>query len=141
MELAMSNRKVRTDKFLITETSLVQIEKLAGLGMNMEQIASVLNISPDTLYRRMKEGEFELSAAILRGRTLANMKVAEKAYELALAGDVSMIKYILSSKAGWTEKSQIIHEGLSQNVTVIVGDQLKKMAEEVLLSQREDENE
>ncbi len=137
----MSSRKVRADKFLITEMSLVQIEKLAGLGMSMEQIASVFNVSPDTLYRRMKEGNAELSAAILRGKTLAIQKVAEKAFELALAGDVGMIRYILSAKGGWSEKSQIFHEGLSQNVTVIVGDQLKKMAEEVLLSQKDVENE
>lgn len=135
----MSKRKIRSDKFLVSESDLVKIENLAALGLNMDQIASVLNISADTLYRRCSEGDSDLSASILRGRTRAIQQIAEKAFELALEGDVGLIKYILSCKGGWTDKSQIIHDGYSQNIQITVNnDSLKRMAKELIKSMEED---
>lgn len=137
----MSKRKTRSDKFDLAPTDLGKVENLAALGLNMEQIASIFNVSADTFYRRCNEGNSELSAAILRGRTRSIQRVAEKAFQLALEGDVGLIKYILSCKGGWTEKSQIFHEGYSQNVNVSISNEtLKQMAEEVLISLK-DENE
>lgn len=131
----MKKRSIRSDKFLVTKEDLLKIENLAALGLNMDQIASVFNVSADTLYRRCKEGNSDLSASILKGRTRAIQKIAEKAFELALEGDVGLIKYILSCKGGWTEKSQIIHEGYSQNVQINVSNEsLKRMAEELIIS-------
>lgn len=137
----MNKRKIRSDKFLVNEDDLQKIENLAALGLNMDQIASVFGLSADTLYRRCKEGNTDLSASILKGRTRAIQKIAEKAFELALEGDVGLIKYILSCKGGWTEKSQIIHEGYSQNIQVNVSNELlKAMAEELIISM-EDQDE
>lgn len=137
----MSKRKTRKDKFIVAKSDLDKIENLAALGLNMDQIASVFNVSADTLYRRCNEGNTDLSASILKGRTRAIQQIAEKAFELALDGDVGLIKYILSCKGGWTEKSQIIHDGYSQNIQVTVNnDSLKRMAEEIIKSM-EGENE
>lgn len=131
----MKTRKSRSDKFLVNEDDIQMIENLAALGLNMDQIASVFNVSADTLYRRCKDGNTDLSASILKGRTRAVQKIAEKAFELALEGDVGLIKYILSCKGGWTEKSQIIHEGYTQNIQVNVSSELlKAMAKELIIS-------
>ena len=135
----MTKRKTRMDKFMVTTEDITKVENLAALGLNMDQIASVFNVSSDTFYRRCNEGDSDLSAAILRGRTRSIQKVAEKAFQLALEGDVGLIKYILSCKGGWTEKSQIFHEGYSQNINVsVTNDSLKQMAEEVLNSLKEE---
>lgn len=131
----MTNRKTRLDKINFSEEDIIKIENLAALGLNMEQIASIFNISSDTLYRRCNEEDSNLSATILRGRSKAIQKVSEKAFELALRGDVGLIKYILSCKGGWTEKSQLIHEGTGTNIKITIDDRrLRMMAQEVLNS-------
>lgn len=44
------------------------------------------------------------------GKSKAIYKVAHKAYELAIDGNVAMIKYFLSCRGGWSEKLQIIED-------------------------------
>lgn len=103
-------RKIRSDKFLFSPSEIKRIEKMAALGLSVVQISSLYDISTDTFYRRCKEENFDLSAALHRGKAKAIGKVAQKAYELALAGDVSMIKYYLSCMGGWSQKSQLTTE-------------------------------
>lgn len=103
-------RKVRSDKFNFSDIDIKKIEKMASLGLSINQISAIFGISTDTFYRRCQEINCDLSAAVTRGRAKAICNVAQKAYDLAIAGDTSMIKYYLSSMAGWSEKSQLIHE-------------------------------
>jgi hypothetical protein len=103
----MSKRKVRKDKIKLTTKDLNQIETMAGLGFTQIQICNVLGISVDTLKRRLKEGDKELSAVISKGKVNALSKIAKKAYTLAISGNTSMIKYFLSCQGGWSEKEQI----------------------------------
>ncbi len=79
-----------------------------------EQIASIFGVSTDTIYRRMNEGNLDLSEALSRGKSKAIFKIANKAYKLALEGNVSMIKYFLSCRGGWSEKLQIIEDNRVQ---------------------------
>ncbi len=104
------SRKVRSDKIIFNKSDIRKMEKLAALGFTIEQIACFFDISRDTLYRRCNEPNSELSATLLRGRTRSIQKIAEKAFNLALEGDVQMIKYILSCKGGWRDNSQINSE-------------------------------
>lgn len=103
-------RKTRSDKFNFTNSDMKKIEKMASLGLSISQISTIFGISTDTFYRRANEANCDLSAAITRGKSKATLAVAQKAYELAIAGDTSMIKYYLSSIAGWSEKSQLKNE-------------------------------
>jgi predicted DNA-binding protein (UPF0251 family)/predicted RNA-binding protein len=105
-----NNRKTRTDKIQLTQRDLKQIEKLSSFGLNQVQICSVLGISVDTLRRRLKEDNKELAAVLLKGKTEALTKVAKKAYDLAIKGNVSMIKYYLSTQGGWNENQQITQD-------------------------------
>lgn len=136
----MRSRKTRKDKISFSSEDIRKVEKLAALGLNMDQIASIFSTSSDTLYRRCNEGNTDLSAAIQRGRALSIKKVSQKAFELALEGDVGLIKYILSCKGGWSEKSQITLQGGDRPISIsasISDDQLKKMANEYLESKGE----
>jgi hypothetical protein len=103
----MLKRKERSDKITISKKDLRQIETMAGLGFNQKQICSVLDISVDTLRRRLKDGDQYLSAVVTKGKTEALSKVAKKAYSMAVSGNTGMIKYFLNCQGGWSEKQQI----------------------------------
>lgn len=128
----MRKRKTRCDKISISKEQLIVMEKLAGFGLTVKQICHVLGFSPDTVYRRINEGDDEISATLLRGKSASLSKVAEKAFELALNGDSGMIKYILSTQGGWSEKSQITVNGGENPLLIsnITDKQLKRMAHE-----------
>jgi hypothetical protein len=104
------NRKTRSDKVAFDDKDIRKIESMSAMGLSIEQIASIFNISTDTIYRRMKEGNIDLSAALSKGKSKAIYKIANKAYQLALEGSPSMIKYFLSCRGNWSEKSQITVE-------------------------------
>lgn len=137
----MQKRKTRKDKIVFSSEQLQIMERLAGHGLTVKQICYIMGVSPDTIYRRIAEGCDELSAILQRGKAIAISKVAEVAYELALEGDSGMIKYILSTQAGWTEKSQITIEGGENPLLVsnISDSQVKRMAKEFLSEESSDE--
>ncbi len=103
-------RKERSDKITFDKKDISKIETMSAMGLSINQIG----ISTDTMYRRMNEGNINLSAALSRGKSKAIYKVAHKAYELAIDGNVAMIKYFLSCRGGWSEKLQIIEDNRVQ---------------------------
>ena len=103
-------RKQRSDKITFSTKDISKIESMAAMGLSLEQIASIFGVSTDTIYRRMNEGNLDLSEALSRGKSKALYKIANKAYKLAMEGNVSMIKYFLSCRGGWSEKLQIIED-------------------------------
>lgn len=138
----MRRRKTRSDKIVLTDEQYEIMEKLAGLGLTIKQICSIIGVSHQTLYRRLKEDGIEkISVTLSRGRSVAISKVAAKAFDLALEGDSSMIKYILSTQGGWTEKSQITIEGGENPLVVssISDEQIQRMAREFLAKDEENE--
>lgn len=125
-------RKKRSDKFIFSEIDVKKIEKMASLGLSINQISAIFEISTDTFYRRCKEVDCDLSAAVTRGKAKAICNVAQKAYDLAIQGDTSMIKYYLSSIGGWSEKTQINNETEppKQGFTVNIQDVLDSLSDE-----------
>lgn len=112
------SRRIRKDKIIFDSEDNLKVEQLAAFGLNIEEIGSVFGVSSDTLYRRCKEGDIDLSAAIKRGRAKAIYKVAEKAFELAMKGDSGMIKYILSCKGGWVQNSQVNQDNENDELVI-----------------------
>lgn len=64
-------------------TMCVVVEKLAKLGCTNEEMADVLDISPDTFYRWMNEHD-AFSEARARGGVIADANVASRLYERAM---------------------------------------------------------
>ena len=94
---------------------------MSALGLNQEQICSVLKVSA----RFNEELKIlRIAAAISRGRAKSNLLISKKAYELAMGGNAGMIKYILSCQAGWSDKphlvdeSDVIMEELEEKTTI-----------------------
>jgi hypothetical protein len=76
-----------------------QIEKLAAIMCTMEEIASVVECSVDTLERRYAE-------VIKRGRERGKMSLKRKQYETAMKGNVSMLIWLGKQHLGQRDKSK-----------------------------------
>ena len=103
---------------LKTEDTQNRVYILATVGTRHEDIATVLNISHDTLVKYYKE---ELD----KGRIEANASVAETLFKQAKEGNTTAMIFWLKSRAKWKETSQ--HEisgnpdGTPVEVKIITG--------------------
>jgi hypothetical protein len=84
---------------LKTEDTRNKVYTLAVVGTRHEDIATVLNISHDTLVKYYKE---ELD----KGRIEANASVAETLFKQAKEGNTTAMIFWLKSRAKWKETSQ-----------------------------------
>lgn len=109
-----------TCKFIITDKVIEQVEHLAGLGLNIEEIAEMLQISPATLARRKKDNaSFEM--AIRRGRLKAQVTVSNALYEKATDNkDTSAMIFYLKNRSPekWSDKRKIDHTSSDGSVTM-----------------------
>lgn len=98
-------RKTRSDKWEPTPEDLAKIETLAGHGLPIEQIASLIGISKPTLDRHKSENSM-ISDAIMRGRSKAHSNVAQTAYKMAKDGHPRVLQFWLKCQAGWREHGE-----------------------------------
>lgn len=92
-----------TQKRLITEDEIVQCGKLAGIGLNIKQIADFIGVSKKTLDRRMAD-QPELLDSIEKGRSKAAASVMKTAFEMATSGQhPTFTMFWLKCRAGWSE--------------------------------------
>ena len=104
--LPIDNVEIETDKtgkgrppHLPTADTRIKVYTLSTVGTRHEDIASVLNISHDTLVKYYKE---ELD----KGRIEANASVAETLFKQAKEGNTTAMIFWLKSRAKWKETSQ-----------------------------------
>lgn len=74
------------------------IRNLASEGYPQEVIAKVVGISRSTLKRRCPQELHD-------GSLLAIARLAAVAYEMAIAGDIKMLQFLLKCRMGWSEPS------------------------------------
>lgn len=79
-----------------TEKDRHQAETLSGLGIPQEMIATILQISQDTLARHYRE---ELD----RGLAKAATQIAGWAFDSARKGNVTMRIFLAKTRLGWRE--------------------------------------
>lgn len=92
------------------DIDLEEVETLAGLGFDHDEIALSLGISISTFKRRKADNElFEL--AIKRGKAKAKRKVTNKLMEKIEAGDLGAIIWYEKTRLGFSEKIVNAHEG------------------------------
>lgn len=92
------------------EIDLEEVEKLAGYGLDHDDIALSLGISISTFKRRKSDNElFEL--AIKRGKAKAKRTVTSKLMEKIEAGDLGAIIWYEKTRLGFSEKVVNAHEG------------------------------
>jgi malonyl CoA-acyl carrier protein transacylase len=89
----------------LSPEELKQIASLAGIGLNTEQIASVMGMSRETLKRRIKETDTE---PIKNGRALALSNVGKTLYQMAVSGkNPAATFFYLKTRGGWREKDRV----------------------------------
>ena len=87
------------------EIDLVQVESLAGRGLNEGQVADALGICRDTLIRRKKKYS-EFSDALKKGQAKGVAKVANALFEQGMNGQTAAAIFYMKNRAGWTDKQQ-----------------------------------
>jgi len=104
-------RATRSDKWEVSsEEQLKQIESMAGIGLNYEQISAIFGISSRTFDRRIaeNEGNNPLNVALRRGRAVAISNVAKAAYNMAIKEkQPTMTQFFLCCKGGWRDTTHI----------------------------------
>ena len=86
--------------------SLKQVEKLASIGLNEQQIADSLGIHGDTMRRRKKKYT-EFCEALSRGQAKGIEKVVSALFNTAVEGSVPAQSLFLKNRAGWSDKQEI----------------------------------
>lgn len=102
----------------VTDDILHKIERLAGLGTRLDEIAIACDVSPSTLDRWLQDEA--VNRAYKRGRIEATANVAERLYDLAMMGDVAAAIFWLKAQAGWTDKPQPEVESHAAKVVVYI---------------------
>ena len=92
-------RKVGRPHHLPNETTRNKVFMLSTVGTRHEDIATVLNISADTLTKYYHD-------ELAKGRIEANASVAETLFKQAKEGNTTAMIFWLKSRAKWKETSQ-----------------------------------
>lgn len=113
----------------ITKEDIEKIETMAGMGMRIDDIALVLNCTARTIQNHIKKND-ELKDALKRGRAKANFNVAQKAYEMAMSGNIpAMTIFWLKTRANWQEKMHIELSGDSDNPIAVKSEDINSRIE------------
>jgi len=97
-----------------TDMKLLELQRMAKIGMTMEQIANVHGMRVQTLYNRIEENS-QLMDAIKRGRGQGVNTITSKGFDMASSGDnTTMTIFWLKCQAGWKEPQvfelKVLHE-------------------------------
>lgn len=92
----------------LTQDQLVQIERLAGLGMSQKDMAYVLGLSRSMIQRRLID-QPEVAEAVEKGKARASAAVRSTAFKMATSGKCAvMTMFWLKCRENWRESSEIV---------------------------------
>lgn len=121
-----------------SEQEIKRIETMAGMGLNVEQMASILGVSKKTFERRIEDTP-AAKDALEKGRALASYNIMETAYKMAQSGKVpAMTMFWLKCRARWREVQVVEHSGPdgkpieSRDLSRLSEDELKVRFEELM---------
>lgn len=135
-------KKTRSDKLLIPDNFYSQLESMAGLGLNGQEISQILGMSVPTFERRKSEDPL-VTDALRRGRAKARAQVAKTAYQMATSGKSHpMTQFWLKCKGGWHEKQEISLSYLKDkfgvtDVNKLTDEQRIELAEKCIVALRQ----
>lgn len=89
---------------------LVEVERLASIGLTEQQVADALGVSTDTIGRRKKDNA-GFAEALKRGKASGIATVANNLFEQSAEGNVSAGIFYLKNRAGWKDKIENEHTG------------------------------
>lgn len=111
----------------LSPADLRTIEKMAGLGSTLDEIACVLGISPATLDRKLDQQE-EVRQAYDKGRAVAKHDMASRLWDIAMSNDpegnptkqaVVATIFWLKAQAKWSDRLVVEQEQVETNAVQI----------------------
>jgi hypothetical protein len=81
-----------------------QVRKLAALGCTIAEIASVIGVSRDTIERRCR-------SELRTGHEQGNASLRRKQFEIASAGNVTMLIWLGKQRLGQVDRQAITGDG------------------------------
>lgn len=103
-----------------TDIQLERIGKLAGVGCTLDQIALACDVSEATLKRWRKDPQVD--RAYQQGRIAAHEAVADKLFNLCMAGDTAACIFWLKAQSGWRDKPEAEAPAVAGSVVVYLPD-------------------
>jgi len=94
---------------------LERVEALAKIGATQEEIASDLGISVDTLQRRKN-----FAAVYKSGMDQGRMSLRHKQFNLAMAGDKTMLVWLGKQLLGQTDKREVTSDVTHRSTTELI---------------------
>jgi len=82
---------------------LLEVERLAAMGLNKEQIATAMGKAASTLYARQSDLP-DFLEAYKKGRAQGIARVANALYEKAMSGDTVAMIFWMKCNAGWRDR-------------------------------------
>jgi len=107
--MAKSKNPVGRPKFDITDEVLKEVEKMAGQGLTVKQIAACLGVSPSTFYLHQTENS-EFSDTIKKGQAVGIQKVTNALFQNATVekDNVAIIYYLNNrDRENWSNKHEV----------------------------------
>ena len=97
---------------------LVELERLAGMGLSERQIASALDISNSTLTRKKHIEQIE--HALKRGRAKAVAQVSSKLFDNAMEGKETSAIFFLKNRdpENWKDRQEVINASINLNEVI-----------------------
>jgi hypothetical protein len=117
----------RGKKWEPTDEDKKKVRTLIGFGLTCEQVAVVMEVSRDTLYKRCKK---EIDA----GRPSAIAQVTQAAFKMAMSGkNTAMTIFWLKTQAQWKEpesnRGDEDHGSLDELINVLKQGKNKKQGD------------
>jgi transcriptional regulator with XRE-family HTH domain len=99
----MGRRRIK-----LTNEHIERIERAAGLGLTLRQIAYLCDVSKSTLERWLEDENVRWHYD--KGRAIAIEAKAQQLSAMADRGEVAALIFWLKAQAGWTDKPQPVPE-------------------------------
>lgn len=100
----------------LTEKEIKQLETMAGCRVKEHDMAAILGMSKTKLNELRKNND-AVEQAVLNGRAKAATNITKKAYDLAMAGNVTMLIFWLKTQQGWKEPKEAEETKQPINIT------------------------
>jgi len=103
----MPRQKGKFDKRIdLTEEQIKQVGKYAAVGLTLDQIAALCDVSPKTMDEIIKR-QPGVGHAIEKGRATGVGGVANTLYQQAMSGNLTAAIFYLKTRARWAEAKPV----------------------------------
>ncbi len=105
---------------LLTKRDKEQIQTLAGIGLSLDKIALILDVSESCIDSWVEN--LEVNRLYRRGCAIAEVVVAKGLFQKAKSGDIAAISWWEKSRAGRSDKSIENNTHTSDEVVIYLPD-------------------